>query len=529
MGKNKTKTKENFNGIEFTEAVNLTIREKVVGFIVLFVVILAFSVIFSFININNNRIYKNTYIQNIEVSGLTQEEAVEKITKIYREKKIKNLNLRHKTSDESQADFEQIISYDQINVNHEIQKAVDNAYARGRTKGLIGNNYSILFSYIFKKNLDCNITYENNALDSIIKDIELKLPDVTTESSYYIDGENLIVKKGKIGVKVDKEALKNNIIYNLNNFKIEDGNIDIPAYKTEPQKIDIEKISKEITKQPQNAYISNDPKEIHVEEKGIELAVSIEEANKILEEDKEEYSIPLKITEPSVTVASLGTEAFANKLASFTTNYDASNINRNNNLVLAAEKLNGTIVNPGEEFSYNKTIGERTIAAGFKEAKAYAGGDVVLDVGGGICQLSSTLYNAALYTNLDITERHSHYFQTSYVEAGRDATVSWGSVDFKFKNNRKYPIKIEAKAGEGVVTVNIYGIKQSEDVTVLIESKVTSIIERKTEYKKTGNPREGEDGCTSETYKTVLKNGIVLSKSIISKDTYNALSKIVIE
>lgn len=232
---------------------------------------------------------------------------------------------------------------------------------------------------------------------------------------------------------------------------------------------------------------------------------------------------------PSITVASLGEDAFANKLASFTTNYDASNVNRNNNLVLAAEKLNGTIVNPGEVFSYNKTIGQRTIAAGFKEAKAYANGDVVLDVGGGICQLSSTLYNAALYTNLDITERHSHYFETSYVDAGRDATVSWGSVDFKFKNNRKYPIKIEAKAGEGVVTVNIYGIKQEDDYTVLIESKVTSIIPRPEEYKTSGNPRNGEDGCTSETYKTLLKNGVVVSKTLISKDTYNALSKIIID
>ena len=105
-------------------------------------------------------------------------------------------------------------------------------------------------------------------------------------------------------------------------------------------------------------------------------------------------------------------------------------------------------------------------------------------MGGGICQLSSTLYNAALLTNLDITERHNHYFLTSYVPAGRDATVSWGSVDFKFKNNRKYPIKIESKVEDGVATVSIYGIKQDDDNTVLIDSKVTSIIPKKVEYVK---------------------------------------------
>ena len=188
------------------------------------------------------------------------------------------------------------------------------------------------------------------------------------------------------------------------------------------------------------------------------------------------------------------------------------------------------LLNLGKNFL--KTIGERTIASGFKEAKAYAGGKVVLDVGGGICQLSSTLYNAALLTNLDITERHNHYFLTSYVPAGRDATVSWGSVDFKFKNNRKYPIKIESKVEDGVATVSIYGIKQEDDNTVLIDSKVTSIIPKKVEYFKKSSgvsERSGEDGATSETYKTLLKNGVIVSKTLISTDTYNALSQIILQ
>ena len=309
---------------------------------------------------------------------------------------------------------------------------------------------------------------------------------------------------------------------------------------------------------------------MHIEENGVELAISLDEAKELIKksyednksvennnveaenstnskdtnsssenettevstnsEENDEIVIPLKITKPNVTVESLGNEAFANKLATYTTNYDSSNTNRNNNLVLAAKKLNDTIVKPGEEFSYNKTIGQRTIASGFKEAGAYAGGQVVLDVGGGICQLSSTLYNAALLTNLEITERHNHYFLTSYVPAGRDATVSWGSVDFKFKNNRKYPIKIVSKARDGVVEVSIYGIKQDDDKTVVIDSKVTSVIPKKVEYvsKSSGmQERYGEDGATSETYKTVMKNGVVLSKSLISQDTYNSLSQII--
>ena len=336
----------------------------------------------------------------------------------------------------------------------------------------------------------------------------------------------MIIKNGKKGVLIDRDDLKQRIINSISDFNSEENIVDIPVEEAIPDDIDLDLIVSDIKKEPKDAYISENPLEIHIEQSGIDLGISIDEAKEMIKEEKDEYVIPLQVTQPSITVASFGDKAFTDKLATFSTNYDASNINRNNNLVLAAEKLNGTIVNPGEEFSYNKTIGERTISAGFKEAKAYANGDIVLDVGGGICQLSSTLYNVVLLSNLEVVERHPHFFKTAYVSAGRDATVSWGTVDFRFSNNRKYPIKIEAKAEDGVVTVNLLGIKQDDDYTVIIESKETSVIERKVETVNQGeSTREGEDGCTSETYKSLVKNGIVVSKTLVSRDVYNALSK----
>ena len=496
-----------------------------------------------------DKIHKNVYIQNINVSGISQEEAKEKLSKIYESKKLNKIILKHD-------DFEMPISYDQLGITRNFNDAIDKAYGIGRNGNIITNNYRILFTSFLRKNINLDINIDDTSINNVINDVQSKLPDVTIQSSYYIDGNNLVIKKGTDGVEINKDKLKSDIIKNINDFNCVNGEIEIPVIEKKADDIDINKIANEIKKEPQDAYISKDPLEVHVEQDGVELACSIEEAQKIINEntdknvineknnndnensEKEENNgsdeivIPLKITHPAVTVESLGNEAFANKLATYTTNYDASNLNRNNNLVLASEKLNGTIVKPGEEFSYNKTIGERTIASGFKEAKAYAGGKVVLDVGGGICQLSSTLYNAVLLTNLDVTERHNHYFLTSYVPAGRDATVSWGSVDFKFKNNRKYPIKIESKAGDGVATVSIFGIKQDDDNTVLIDSKVTSIIPKKVEYagKDSGvSERTGEDGATSETYKTLLKNGMIISKTLISTDTYNALSQIILQ
>ena len=487
----------------------------IIGLIILFI----FSTIFSFINIGNEKILNNTQIQHINVAGMTQNEAEEEINKKYREKKLNQIKLKHN-------DYETTISFEQLDVEFNSNNAIKQAYGRGRTGNIITNNYAILFSGIFKKDIPIELSIKDELLNDITEDTEKKLPDVKKEYTYYIDGVNLIIHRGTPGVVIDKDELKRKIREKLEDFNSSDNIIEIPVKDAQPSDIEIGKIISEIKKEPKDAYISENPLEIHVEQDGIELAITEKEAEEMLKEEKSEYTIPLKVVKPSITVASLGDKAFTDRLSTFTTIYDINNENRNNNLVLAAEKLNGTIVNPNEEFSYNKTIGERTISAGFKEANAYANGDVVLDVGGGICQLSSTLYNAVLLSNLEVTERHNHYFKTSYVEEGRDATVSWGTVDFKFKNNRKYPLKIEATAENGVVTVTLHGIKEPEDYTVLIESKVTSIIEKETEKVKEGQaPREGEDGCTSETYKTLTKNGVIISKTLVSKDTYNALSK----
>ena len=140
-----------------------------------------------------------------------------------------------------------------------------------------------------------------------------------------------------------------------------------------------------------------------------------------------------------------------------------------------------------------------------------------------------------LYANLEVVERYNHYFETSYVDPGRDATVSWGSLDFQFKNNRDYAIKIEAKARNGVCEITIKGIKQDNDYEVVIQPQVTSIIKKTERYENDSSleegvtqvTQEGHDGCTSETHKILKQNGAIISDEIISQDYYHALEKII--
>lgn len=238
---------------------------------------------------------------------------------------------------------------------------------------------------------------------------------------------------------------------------------------------------------------------------------------------------------PAVTLESIAGQAFPNKLAEFTTRYDVTNKNRSTNLELSSQKVNGTIVLPGEVFSYNKIVGARTISAGYKEAAIYSGGKVVQGIGGGICQLSSTLYNAVLYANLEITSRTNHRFLTSYVQAGRDATVSWGTIDFCFKNTRNYPIKIVSNVANGIVRVTIHGMQEENEYEVELQTKTLETIPYKTNYIDDNTLEEGveiieqngSNGVKSETYKILKQNGAVISKSLLSLDTYSSLEKVI--
>lgn len=503
------------------------IDKKVIFTILILLLFLLFiSVIFSLINMGNNKIINRVYIGDINVSNLSQEEAKEKVETWYKETALSNIELNYNELLEN-------ITIEQFDASINIDELIKKACQIGKSGNIIKDNYEILFTLLFKNKIELNVQLNNEKIDKKIEEINSKLPDALQKSNYYIEEDNLIIKKGKKGIQINSEELKkqlNEVIKKEENRKI-----IIPVNEITPEEIEIEKIYNEIKKDAQNAYISQEPLEVHSHVNGVDFAISLEEAKNILEEQKEEYIIPLKITIPEITLDDLGKEAFPQILGTFSTTYNTSNQNRITNLKLASEKIDGTIILPGETFSYNKVVGERTIAKGYKEAAVYAGGKVVDGIGGGICQLSSTLYNSVLYANLEITSRSNHRFLTSYVTAGRDATVSWGTIDFCFKNTRSYPIKITSEVKNGVVTTSIYGIKEEKEYEVVIESKVTEVIPYSTKYVKDSTLKEDEEeivqyganGAKSETYKIVKYNGIVVSKEQISSDIYSPLERIV--
>lgn len=503
-----------------------TICIVLVSIIVIFLLII--SVIFSLININNENILNNVSIMGIDVSNMSQEKAKEAVSEVVNAKLTEEMTLK-------KDEYETSLNANQISAQFDVETAVSEAFNIGRDGNIITNNYGILSTWLFGRNIECNFNYNEEALDKKIDDVQAKLPGAVVQSSYYIEDEDLIIVKGKAGLAIKKDELETDILNKIKDVNKKYDITTIPTEEKEPDAINLEQIKNEIYKEPQDAYVTTNPSTVHTHVNGVDFAVSMEEAQKIISEDKDEYVIPLKITVPDKTLSDLGEEAFPDELGTYTTRYDPTNKNRSNNLEISAKKINGTIIMPGETFSYNQTVGERTIAEGYKEAGAYAGGRVVQDVGGGICQTSSTLYNAVLLANLEIVDRSNHQFLTSYVPAGRDATVAWGSIDFQFKNTREYPIKIEASVKNGVCTMSIYGIKEETEYEVVIQPVVLSYIPYTTKYEDDPTLEEGKEvveqsgytGCTSETYRIIKLNGEVVSKTLLSKDTYDPMTRII--
>ena len=527
--KNKKKIKENIKQMEKPQNKK---RKKVIIFVTIGIIILfllLFSSIFALININNSKIISGVKIEGIDVSGLSKDEAKAKLEAIYNEKKEKEIPIKYN-------EFESSINPSMIELNYNVEKAVDEAINIGRNNNIFINNYNILFTLIGKKDINVEMTINEEATKKIIEDTGANLPGIVIESSYYIEGENLIITKGKEGIKIDTEQLLTKLKERLNDITIQNNYIEIPVTTKTPEPIDVDKIHSEIYKEMQNAYYTKDPFEIHPEVEGVDFNVDEVKAM-IAAEDKEEYTVKLTITKPTVTVNDIGTEAFPDKLGTFTTRYDERDTDRTTNLKLACQKLNNQVVLAGATFSYNSTLGERTIAAGYKNAKIYSNGQVVDGLGGGICQISSTLYNAVVDANLGIVERRNHQFVTSYVPAGKDATVVYGMTDFKFKNTRKYPIKIVATAQNGIATISIYGNKEEVEYDVTLEVKQLSTIPVTTQYVEDSSlpvgtekvKQAGANGVKTETYLVKSLNGKVVSREVISRDTYNAMPRIILK
>lgn len=496
--------------------------------VILIILAMLISTIFALINVSNTKIMKGVSIEGIDVSNLTIEEATKKVNdNIYNILNC-NLNLKYK-------DDENIVKVNEFKTEFDVENAIIEAYKVGRNKNIIINNYEILGANLFNKKINLNYSIDIEETNKILEDIESKLEGVVIQNSYYIEGEELIITRGKDGIKIVKEETINNIKQNIENrlIGIENSEINITIQNVKPDELNIEKIRDEIYKEPKDAYYTENPFKIYPEVDGVDFNITIEEAKNILKEQKEEYRIPLKITKPEITTNQISASVFPSVISTFTTKYDASAKGRSTNISLVAEVINGKVLLPGEKFSFNAIVGNTTKEKGYQLATSYINGKMAQDYGGGTCQVSTTLYNAVLRANLEVLSRRNHSYIVSYVDIGTDATIAYPTTDLQFKNNRNYAIKVIASAKNGILKIDILGVKEEVEYEVVIESEITQVIPYTTKTIENSSLAagtqnvlvKGVNGYKSITYKILKLNGAEVSKTVISEDTYKPMTR----
>lgn len=247
-----------------------------------------------------------------------------------------------------------------------------------------------------------------------------------------------------------------------------------------------------------------------------------------------ELSIPMTAIPPKHTAQEVQSVLFRDQLSKYSSPHVA-NSNRTYNLSLACQAINGTVINAGETFSFNKVVGERTSAKGYRAATVYVGTESKEETGGGICQVASTIYDAALYAEMEITSREEHTFFVTYVPGGLDATVYWGSLDFSFRNNTEYPIRINASVSGGYVNISIDGTKTNDHVVKLSSTQLSSTpystVYKNDSSKPTGYQQETVSpytGYTYEAYQYIYDgNGNLLDTVYLGKSTYQKRDRVI--
>lgn len=554
--KDKVIEQENEMPKEKVDNTNLTIsKEKRIGFndnnkkrkvvfiaLIITIVILLSLSIYACINRLNANVYNNVYVLGENIGGYSSEE----VENFLNDKN--NIQIDGKIGVYQDTEFIYSVLENDIDLKIDISSTLNNIMAFGRTGNVFKDNFKIFIANFKKVCIEPVYLYEEEKLNDIVKNIDLSIVDRLVESKYSIDEENkkLVITIGRSGNGIDfdneKEKILNEVKKNYDSNNIEnEKKIYLDISTKSNLELNAEEIYNKVKREPKDAYIDKTTTPAKSVPEIVGLDIDFNLLKETLEDDssKEEgkvIEIPLEIIEPNVKLEDLDKELYKDKIAGYTTYFDASQYARANNLRIALEYLNGKVIMPGEIFSYNDAIGDTTAAKGYLPAATFKGGTTVNEMGGGICQTTSTLYNVVLMANLEVVERHQHGLPVGYVQPSRDATVYSPYLDFKFKNTRSNPIKIVTSySSSGNLNISLYGIKEKEEYEVELISQYLGTIPYTTKYIYDSNMNEGEqiviskgvNGYTSQCFIQKKLNGVQVSYDLLSKDTYNPQQQII--
>lgn len=466
---------------------------------------------------NGDTVFPNVCVSGVNIGGMDAEEAAAALEE--------NFEKTHatRTLTVQLPDRKLVFDPEMANSPMDTQAMVEEALAYGRS----GSALQVLKTFIACKKsayildmedfLRVDTEYIRELIDKTAADVERDM----IQSEITMDEENAVItiQLGYNGRTLDADGLYDTVLAAYNSGDLSDITF---SYNVVPYDIvDLQSYYNEYCTSARDAYYDKKEKTVVEEVVGYGFDLVAANAQLALAEEGSTIEIPLQVIEPEVTVQEFYSEYFPETISYFESRH-TSNSDRTTNLKLACEAINGTVLEPGEVFSFNAVVGERTPEKGYKEGIIYAdGGASELEAGGGICQVVSSVYMCALTADMTIVERQPHMYPVSYVNPGCDATVYWGAVDFKFKNTYDNPVMIQASVSGGYVRVALLGVAEN-DYTIkmtyeLIETIPYEEVETVDESKPYGYREQTQAPHTGYVYWS-YKNYYDLDGNFIRKE-----------
>ena len=433
----------------------------------LFLITVAVCALLIYVVHYNDRILPNISVAGVDLSWFTHEEAVQAVGAQLYDSRGAEARVAITFPDGSVLD----ITGGESGLCSDAMLMIDEAYYTGRGAGYLDDTLDFLRHLDFIRDLDIlqpvvgetesfeiNYSLDAGNLRSAVSGFTRDYNSELEGSGPQVYDDRIVIVKGAGFVQAN-EAEIYDLAYNGLFESLTGG---YPVYITyalpEPigDAVELLNIRQDLFVHPLSAEY--DPESKSVSESVVGVDFDLEAAMTLLAgaETGTAILIGVEYTQPEVTQEFLENLLFRDLIGECVTQIPGTE-NRLNNIILASTAVNGLVLEPGEEFSFNRVVGQRTPERGYRSAPAFSNGTTVQAIGGGICQVSSTMYSSIMDSGLRVTERHPHGLPVSYIPRGRDATVNWGSLDFRFVNNTDYPLRIDAGVVNRTITVRVYG------------------------------------------------------------------------
>ena len=485
--------------------------------------------------VNRPEIWKGTVVLGQDLSGLTVEEAAERLESTLPTAHI-SIYLypdgEYPPKERPEAPDATVAVAD-LDIQVDLDQAARDAYE----SPLYGANWwEAGWRYLTHQGMlygiSALITVDEGRAADLAETLAESLTQEPVDAAYQVTEEGISIQTARDGRAVSSLTLMQAL-----SAPYWDGDLtlNIPYVLRPAQTLTAQEIYDECSGEVQNASYDAETDSIVPEQAGAEFDVEAAQAAMDAAEPGETVTIPAQVELPAVTAEQLESLLFRDVLGECTTRVGGTSA-RKSNVKLSAASINGYVMNSGDLFSYNEAVGQRTAARGYQAAPAYVQGETVDEIGGGICQTSSTLYLACLRSNLEITERYAHRYIPSYIAAGMDATVSWGGPDYKFTNNTDYPIKIVTSYENNYLTVQILGTNLT-GVTAKITNEYLSTTPYETIYEDDPTLAPGTEqvkttpytGYKYRTYRNLYDaDGNLISSSYEATSDYKARNQVIL-